>query len=77
MVFEESDHCKKKQNNNSLTTPKDAVYKYFKMNSMCFYLGFATWTCDGKTAEWREMPNIDDCVSKDVRKKTSKPLLLI
>lgn len=36
---------------------------------MCFYLGFATWTCDEKTAEWREMPNIDDCVSKDVRKK--------
>lgn len=57
------------EKNNSLTTPKDAVYKYFKMNSMSFYLGFATWTCDEKTAEWREMPNIDDCVSKDVRKQ--------
>lgn len=57
------------EKNNTLTTPRDAVYKYFKMNSMCFYLGFATWTCDEKTAEWREMPNIDDCVSKDVRKQ--------
>lgn len=30
--------------------------------------GFATWTCDEKTAEWREMPNIDDCVSKDIER---------
>lgn len=30
--------------------------------------GFATWTCDEKTSEWKEMPNIDDCVSKDIER---------
>lgn len=47
---------------------KDVVYKYFKMNFMCFYLGFVMWICDEKIVEWREMLNIDDCVLKDVRK---------
>nr|XP_022315237.1 adhesion G protein-coupled receptor L3-like [Crassostrea virginica] len=30
--------------------------------------GFATWICDRNTAEWKEMPNVDECVSKDIEK---------
>lgn len=31
--------------------------------------GFATWICDRNTAEWKEMPNVDECVSNDVRER--------
>ncbi|XP_048759186.2 adhesion G protein-coupled receptor L1-like isoform X2 [Ostrea edulis] len=30
--------------------------------------GFATWQCDDKTAEWKGRPDIDDCVSEDMKK---------
>lgn len=56
------------EKNNMFMIFRDVVYKYFKMNFMCFYLGFVMWICDEKIVEWREMLNIDDCVLKDVRK---------